>query len=127
MVYGLVSITSDLGLSVFPWARAVQSGHGGIKLHTLLDIRGAIPTVLHVTPAHQHDVHMLDRLVPETGAVYRVESTNLGVVRQSHLHCAGAFCVMRAKQYVHTSLRYSHHNQESGVVACDKAIILASP
>src|SRR3546814_8613477 len=66
-VYALDSSTIDLCLSVFPWARAVHAGHGGIKLHTLLDIRGAIPTVLHVTPAQQHDVHMLDRLVPETG------------------------------------------------------------
>src|SRR3546814_5304824 len=66
-VYALDSSTIDLCLSVFPLARAVHAGHGGIKLHTLLDIRGAIPTVLHVTPAQQHDVHMLDRLVPETG------------------------------------------------------------
>src|SRR3546814_16328940 len=60
-VYALDSSTIDLCLSVFPWARAVHAGHGGIKLHTLLDIRGAIPTVLPVTPAQQPDVHTPDR------------------------------------------------------------------
>src|SRR3546814_12703055 len=81
-VYALDSSTIDLCLSVFPWARAVHAGHGGIKLHTLLDIRGAIPTVLHATPAQQHDVHMLDRLVPVPGASYLTDLPYLDFVRR---------------------------------------------
>src|SRR3546814_14951803 len=85
-------LTIDLCLSVFPWARAVHAGHGGIKLHTLLDIRGAIPTVLHVTPAQQHDVHTLDRLVPETGALYRSAERRVGQ------ECVRT-CISRWSQY----------------------------
>ncbi|HEY9540134.1 MAG TPA: IS4 family transposase, partial [Luteimonas sp.] len=124
-VYALDSSTIDLCLSVFPWARAVHAGHGGIKLHTLLDIRGAIPTVLHVTPAQQHDVHMLDRLVPETGAIYLMDRAYLDFVRLYQLHCAGAFFVMRAKKNLRTQRRYSHRVQDRAVVACDQAVILA--
>src|SRR3546814_18554874 len=95
-----------------PWARAVHAGHGGIKLHTLLDIHGAIPTVLHVTPAQQHDVHMLDRLVPETGAIYLMDRAYLDFVRLYQLHCAGAFFVMRAKKNLRPPRRYSNRVQD---------------
>src|SRR3546814_11396565 len=70
-VYALDSSTIDLCLSEFPWARAVHAGHGGIKLHTMLAISDVSTTVLHVTPAQEHDVTILDRLVPETGAIGR--------------------------------------------------------
>src|ERR1700682_1658864 len=61
--YALDSTTIELCLSVFPWARAPHAGCGAIKLHTLLDIRGAIPTVIHLSEAKRHDVHMLDQIV----------------------------------------------------------------
>src|SRR3546814_17095149 len=92
-VYALDSSTIDLCLSVFPWSRAVHAGHGGIKLHTLLVILGAILTVLHVTPAQQRDVHLLDRLVAATGAIYLMDRALLAFVRLSPLTCVGEFFV----------------------------------
>src|SRR5437016_8140704 len=67
--YALDSTTVELCLSVFPWARAPHAGCGAIKLHTLLDIRGAIPTVVHLSEARRPDVHMPDWTVPAPGAI----------------------------------------------------------
>lgn len=124
-VYALDSSTIDLCLSVFPWARAVHAGHGGIKLHTLLELRGAIPTVLHVTPAQEHDLHMLDRLVPEAGAIYLMDRGYLDFVRLYRWHRSGAFFVMRAKKNLRVRRRYSHPVQDRAVVACDQTVVLA--
>src|SRR5437879_5122329 len=68
-VYALDSTTIDLCLSVFPWAR-FRSRKGAVKLHTLLDLRGAIPSFIHISDGKWHDVHMLDLLLPEAGAIY---------------------------------------------------------
>jgi hypothetical protein len=124
-VYALDSSTIDLCLSVFPWAHAVHAGHGGIKLHTLLDVRCAIPTILHITPAQQHDVHMLDRLTPEAGAIYLMDRGYLDFARLHEMHCAGAFFVMRAKKNMRMQRRYSHPVADRSLVACDQTVVLA--
>ena len=126
-VYALDSSTIDLCLSVFPWAPAVHSGCGGIKLHTLLDIRGAIPTVIQITPAQQHDVHMLDHLVPEPGAIYVMDRAYLDFTRLHHLHQCGAFFIMRAKKHLRAQRRYSHPVTDRAVVICDQTVVLARP
>jgi hypothetical protein len=126
-VYALDSSTIDLCLSVFPWARAMHAGHGGIKLHTLLDVRGAIPSVIHVAPAQQHDVHMLDQLLPEPGAIYLMDRAYLDFARLQRLHAAGAFFIMRAKKNLQVARRYSHPVQDRASVLSDQTVMLLRP
>ena len=126
-VYALDSSTIELCLSVFPWARAMHAGHGGIKLHTLLDVRGAIPSVIHVGPAQQHDVHMLDQCLPEPGAIYLMDRAYLDFARLQRLHCAGAFFIMRAKKNLQAVRRYSHPVQDRTRVLSDQTVLLLRP
>lgn len=123
--YALDSTTIELCLSVFPWARGMHAGRGAIKLHTLLDIRGAIPTVLHFSPGRQHDVHMLDQLVPEPGALYIMDRGYLDFERLYRWHCEGAFFLMRAKHNLRTRRRYSHAVPDRTVIACDQTVLLS--
>lgn len=122
--YALDSTTIELCLSVFPWARAPHPGRGGIKLHTLLDVRGAIPTLVHLAPARLHDVHMLDRLVAEPGAIYLMDRGYLDFTRLYRLHCAGAFFLMRAKRHLRVQRRYSHPVGDRTRIACDQTVVL---
>lgn len=126
-VYALDSSTIDLCLSVFPWARAMHAGCGGIKLHTLLDVRGAIPSVIHVAPAQQHDVHMLDQLLPEPGAIYLMDRAYLDFARLRRLQQAGAFFIMRAKKNLQVARRSSHPVQDRAQVMCDQTVVLSRP
>jgi hypothetical protein len=123
--YALDSTTIELCLSVFPWARAPHAGRGGIKLHTLLDIRGAIPTVIHMSEAKRHDVHMLDQLVPQPGAIYLMDRAYLDFARLYRLHCEGAFFLMRAKQNLRVTRRYSHPVLDRRIVVCDQTVVLS--
>lgn len=123
--YALDSTTIELCLSVFPWARATPPGLGGIKLHTLLDVRGAIPTMVHVSAANLHDIHMLDLLVPEPGAIYLMDRGYLDFARPYHLHCQGAFFLMRAKRNLRVRRRYSHGVADRSLIACDQTVTLA--
>lgn len=123
--YALDSTTIELCLSVFPWARATPAGMGGIKLHTVLDVRGAIPTLIHVSPAQLHDIHMLDLLVPEPGALYLMDRGYLDFARLYHLHCQGAFFLMRAKRNLRVQRRYSHKVEDRSVIVCDQTVMLA--
>jgi hypothetical protein len=125
--YALDSTTIDLCLSMFPWARAPQAGHGAIKLHTLLDLRGAIPTVVHLSAAKWHDVHMLDQLVPEPGAIYVMDRGYLDFARLYRLHCAGAFFLMRAKRNLRVRRRHSHPVADRTTIGCDQSVVLARP
>src|ERR671919_1986669 len=95
-VYALDATTIDLCLSVFPWA-PFRSTKAAIKVHTLLDLRGNIPSFLHVTPGNVHDVNVLDLLIPEAGALYVMDRGYLDFERLYTLHQAGAFFVIRAK------------------------------
>lgn len=123
--YALDSTIIELCLSVFPWARAVQAGHGGIKLHTLLDIRGAIPTVIHLSESRQHHVPMLDRIVPEPGAIYLMDRGYLDFERLYRLHCEGAFFLMRTKKNLRVCRRYSHRVTDRSRIGCDQTVVLA--
>jgi len=123
--YALDSTTIELCLSVFPWARAPHPGCGAIKLHTLLDIRGAIPTVIHLSEARWHDVNMLDRVVPERGAIYVMDRGYLDFGRLYRLHCEGAFFLMRAKHNLRVQRRYSHAVSDRDTIVCDQAVVLS--
>src|SRR5271169_588480 len=94
-VYALDSATIDR-LSVFPWAH-FRSTKAAVKMHTLLDLRGNIPSFIHVSDGKLHDVHALDLLLPEAGAIYVMDRGYVDFVRLHRLHLAGAFFVTRAK------------------------------
>ena len=112
---------------MFPWARAPHAGHGAIKLHTLLDMRGAIPTVVHLSAAKWHDVHMLDRLIPEPGAIYVMDRAYLDFARLYRLHCEGAFFLMRAKKNLRVTRRYSHALLDRTSIRCHQTVMLTRP
>jgi hypothetical protein len=95
-VYALDSTTIDLCLSLFPWA-SFRETKAAIKLHTLLDLRGAIPAFIHISDGRYHDVNVLDLLVPEAGAYYVMDRGYLDYARLHTLHRAGSFFVTRAR------------------------------
>ena len=92
-VYALDASTIDLCLSVFPWA-LFRSTKSAVKLHTLLDLRGNIPTFIHISDGKLHDVNVLDILLPEPGAVYIMDRAYVDFARLYTLHTAGAFFVV---------------------------------
>src|ERR1035437_10871526 len=95
-VYALDSMTIDLCLSVFPWAQ-FRSTKAAVKMHTLLDLRGNIPSFIHISDRKLHDVHALDMLLPEPGAVTVMDRGTIDFARMYVLEQAGAFFVTRAK------------------------------
>jgi hypothetical protein len=125
-VYALDSTTIDLCLSVFPWAR-FRKTKGGIKLHTLLDLRGNIPSFLHVTDASVHDVRILDVLVPESGALYVLDRGYVDFARLYLFTQCAAHFILRAKKNLTFRRRYSHPVDRSTGVFCDQTIVLAVP
>ncbi len=96
-VYAFDSTTIDLCLALFPWAR-FRRRKSAVKLHTLLDLRGSIPTSVYVTGGQVHDVNLLDELLPEPGAFYLVDRGYLDFARRHVFAQACAFFVTRAKQ-----------------------------
>lgn len=122
--YALDSTTIELCLSVFPWARAIKGG-GGIKLHTLLDLHGAIPTIVHVSEARRHDVHMLQQMIPEPGVIYVMDRGYLDFAALYRIHCEGAFFLMRAKNNLRATRRYSHPLADRSAIACDQTVMLS--
>jgi len=106
-VYALDATLIDLCLSVFPWAR-FRHGRAAVKLHTLLDLRGAIPTVIHITPGHVNEVTLLDALTVEPGAIYIMDRGYIDFTRFRHIAEAGAFFVTRAKTNTQLARVYSH-------------------
>src|ERR671912_389253 len=108
-VYALDASTIDLCLSVFPWA-PFRSTKAAIKLHTLLDLRGNIPSFIHISDIPDgklHDVNVLDILIPEPGAFYVMDRGYLDFERLHVLHCAGSFFVTRAKSNMDARRVYS--------------------
>jgi hypothetical protein len=103
-VYALDSTTIDLSLSLFPWAD-FRSTKAGIKMHTQLDLRGPIPTCLHITGARNADVHWLDDLLFEAGAFYVMDRGYMDFARLARIVQAGSFFVTRAK----SNLRFTRH------------------
>ena len=122
-VYAFDSSTVDLCLSVFPWA-LFRSTKSGVKLHTLLDLRGNIPAFIHVSEAKLHDVNVLDLLVPEPGAFYIMDRGYVDFERLFLLHRLGAFFVVRAKSNIKFRRRYSAAADKSTGVCCDQTIVL---
>jgi hypothetical protein len=117
-VYALDSSTIDLCLSVFPWAR-FRKTKAAVKLHTLLDLRGDIPTFIWITDGKVHDVNVLDHLIPEPGAIYIMDRAYLDFQRLFQLHQCAAIFVIRSK--TNTGLRriYSHKVDKSTGVKSD--------
>jgi hypothetical protein len=122
-VYALDASTIDLCLSIFPWARFRKS-KGAVKLHTLLDLRGDIPTFIWITDGKVHDVNVLDILVPEPGSIYLMDRAYLDFKRLSELHQCSAIFVTRTK--TNTKLRriYSHKVDKTTSVRCDQTVAL---
>ncbi len=106
-VYALDSTTIDLCLTVFPWAH-YHSTKGAVKMHTLLDLRGNIPSFIHVSDGKLHDVNVLDLLIPEPGAFYVMDRGVIDDARLYALHQAAAFFVTRAKSNPEARRLYSH-------------------
>jgi len=122
-VYALDASTIDLCLSVFAWA-PFRSTKAAIKLHTLLDLRGNIPSFLHISDGKLHDVNVLDLLLPEPGAFYIMDRGYLDFERLYRLHEAQSFFVTRAKSNLKAQRRYSHSVDRSTGLICDQTIVL---
>ncbi len=122
-VYALDSTTIDLCLTLFPWA-PFRSTKAAIKLHTLIDLRGNIPSFIHISDGKLHDVNVLDQLLPEPGAFYVMDRGYLDFERLHRLHRAGAFFVTRAKSNLRAQRRYSRPVDRSTGLICDQTITL---
>ncbi len=122
-VYALDSTTIDLCLSVFPWAH-FRTTKAAVKMHTLLDLRGSIPSFIYVSDGKLHDVHALDLLTPEAGAIYVMDRGYVDFARLHRLHLAGAFFVTRAKSNLKAHRVYSTPTDRSTGILCDQTIAL---
>ena len=125
-IYALDSSTIDLCLSVFPWA-LFRSTKSAVKLHTLLDLRGNIPTFIHISDGKMQDVKILDILMPEAGAFYIMDRGYLDFSRLFSINQAGAFFVTRTKSNTVYRRRYSHTvtaEEKSYGIRCDQTIML---
>ena len=122
-VYALDSTTIALCLSVFPWAH-FRTTKAAVKMHTLLDLRGNIPSFIHISDGKLHDVHALDMLLPEAGAIYVVDRGYADFARLYVLHQAGAFFVTRAKSNIDAHRVYSAPTDRSTGIICDQTISL---
>lgn len=122
-VYALDSTTIDLCLSVFPWAH-FRTTKAAVKMHTLLDLRGAIPSFIHISEGKLHDVHALDLFIPEAGAIYVMDRAYVDFERLHVLHLAGSFFVTRAKSNMDFHRLYSAPTERSSGVVCDQTIAL---
>jgi hypothetical protein len=122
-VYALDSTTIDLCLSVFPWAH-FRTTKAAVKMHTLLDLRGAIPSFIHISDGKLHDVNVLDLLLPEPGAFYVMDRGYLDFARLHVLDQAGAFFVTRAKSNMDARRVYSAKADRASGVICDQTIAL---
>ena len=121
--YALDSTTIDLCLSVFPWA-PFRTTKAAVKMHTLLDLRGNIPTFIHISDGKLHDVNVLDVLVPEAGAIYVMDRGYLDFKRLHTFHQASAFFVTRAKSNMDARRVYSAPSDRSIGIVCDQTIAL---
>ncbi len=122
-VYALDASTIDLCLSVFPWA-SFRSTKSGVKLHTLLDLRGNIPTFIHISNAKLHDVNALDLLAPEPGAFYVMDRGYVDFKRLFALEVEKSFFVIRAKSNTRLHRRYSRPVDKSAGLLCDQTVQL---
>jgi hypothetical protein len=122
-VYAFDSTTIDLCLSVFGWAD-FRKTKAGIKLHTLLNLRGSIPVQIDISNAKPHDVSGMDRIEPEQGAIYLWDKAYLDFSRLYRFEQAGAFFVMRSKNNTRVKRCYSKPVDKSTGVQCDQIVVL---
>jgi len=122
-VYALDSTTIDLCMSLFPWAK-FRKRKAGVKLHTLLDLRGNIPTFIRITEALVHDVNILDDIIPEAGAFYIMDRGYLDFARLYIFHQCLTFFVTRAKGNFQFCRLYSHPVDKLTGLRCDQTIVL---
>ena len=122
-VYALDSSTIDLCLSLFPWAK-FRKNKGAVKLHTLLNLRGNIPTFIAITDGKVHDVNILDELIPEPGAIYLMDRGYLDFERLYTMHQNSAFFITRTKTNTAFRRIYSNKVDKSTGVQCDQIIAL---
>jgi len=123
-VYALDSTTIDLCLSLFPWA-PFRSTKAAVKMHTLLDLRGNIPSFIHISDGKLHDVNVLDLMIPEPGAIYIMDRAYLDFDRLFSLHQAGAFFVTRAKSNTDFWRVYSAPSDREQGIICDQTVALS--
>ena len=124
-LYALDSTTIDLCLSLFPWARFRQH-KAAVKMHTLLDLHGNIPTFIRITDGKVHDVNILDEIVPEAGAFYVMDRGYIDFDRLYFFTICSAFFVVRTKENVLLQRRYSHPVDKSTGVRSDHTVILTA-
>ena len=122
-VYALDSTTVDLCLALFPWARFRQH-KGAVKLHTLIDLRGNIPTFIHVSDGKLHDVNVLDQIPFEAGSFYVMDRGYVDFARLYRMHQTQAFYVTRAKSNLQYRRVYSHPIDKTTGLRCDQTIVL---
>ena len=122
-VYALDTTTIDLCLSVFSWA-PFRLAKAAIKLHTLLDLRGNIPTFIHISDGKMHEVNILDQLLPEPGAFYIMDRGFLDFERLYRFHLSGSFFVTRGKSNLKVQRRYSHPVDRNTGLICDQSVVL---
>jgi transposase len=122
-VYALDSTTIDLCLSLFPWAH-FRSTKAAVKMHTLLDLRGNIPSFIHISDGKLHDVHALDLLLPEAGSIYVMDRGYVDFTRLYALRQAGAFFVTRAKSNLDAHRVYSATTDRAAGIIADQTIAL---
>jgi hypothetical protein len=124
-LYALDSTTIDLCLALFPWAK-FRKHKAAVKMHTLLDLRGNIPTFIRITEGRVHDVNILDEIMPEPGAFYVMDRAYVDFERLFFLTLSSAFFVVRTKTNVLLQRRYSHKIDKSTGVRSDHTVILTS-
>jgi len=122
-VYALDATTIDLCLSMFPWANFRKS-KGAVKLHTLLDLRGSIPTFIHISDGKLHEVNTLDIVPLEAGAFYVMDRGYLDFARLYTISQACAFFVIRAKSNLKCRRVYSYQTDRATGLICDQSVML---
>lgn len=121
--YALDTTTIDLSLSLFPWAH-FRKAKAAVKLHTLLDLRGNIPTFIHISDGKLHEVNVLDQIPFEAGSFYVMDRGFLDFGRLHALHRAQAFFVIRAKSNLQYRRLYSHPIDKASGLRCDQTVVL---
>jgi len=124
-LYALDSTTIDLCLSLFPWAR-FRRHKAAVKMHTLLDLHGSIPTFIRITEGKTHDVNILDQIIPEAGSFYVMDRGYVDFERLHLFTLCSAFFVVRSKENILLQRRYSHPVDRSSGVRSDHTVILTA-
>jgi hypothetical protein len=124
-LYALDSTTIDLCLSLFPWAK-FRKHKAAVKMHTLLDLHGNIPTFISITDGKVHDVNILDEILPEAGAIYVMDRGYIDFERLYVFTLSSAFFVVRTKSNILLQRRYSHPVDKSTGVRSDHTVILSA-